>query len=259
MIPFVQSLHKILFAMTKSFSPWERKLRASFAANARLDGAFDTKPRPSNSNSIMRLPAPEVEIDFTARVEEVENAREPVRKGVIQGIRSSDTFQGSINSRLIHLPTWNPYSDPFLMAYKATFPIFPEPEIHYPAGTEIRLAATKEILVPTISTNTSRESHLADEADSDRLEQLVEGLPLRVTTTKHLDADLLNIVFVGSEDQVTAAFRAAGWHNADPVTKKATLKSLYALLNNSAYPQQPMTTFHFEWQAAGYELAKKPE
>jgi len=44
-------------------------------------------------------------VAFTARVEEVENARESVRKGVIQGIRSSDTFQGRINSRLIHLPT----------------------------------------------------------------------------------------------------------------------------------------------------------
>ncbi len=44
-------------------------------------------------------------VTFTARVEEVENARELVRNGVIQGIRSSDTFQGRINSRLIHLPT----------------------------------------------------------------------------------------------------------------------------------------------------------
>ena len=184
-----------------------------------------------------------IEFDLSARVEEVENARELVRKGVIQGIRSSDTFQGSINSRLIHLPTWNPYSDPFLMAYKATFPIFPEPEIHYAAGTEIRLLATKEILLPTKRTIETRETLFADEADSDRLDRLVEGVPLRVTTTKHLDADLLNIIFLGSEDQVRSAFRAAGWHNADPVSKHATLKSLYALLNNSGYPQEPMTTF----------------
>jgi hypothetical protein len=73
-------------------------------------------------------------LDFTARVEEVENARESVHKGVIQGIRSSDTFQGSINSRLIHLPTYNPYSDAFLIAYKVSFPIFPEPEIYYRQG-----------------------------------------------------------------------------------------------------------------------------
>src|SRR6516164_6510835 len=45
---------------------------------------------------------PGVDVLLTARVEEVENAREPVRNGVIHGIRSTDTFQGSINSHLIH-------------------------------------------------------------------------------------------------------------------------------------------------------------
>src|ERR1700757_699339 len=50
-----------------------------------------------------RATAPGITLDFTARVEEVENARELVRKGVIEGVRSSETFQGSINSRLIHL------------------------------------------------------------------------------------------------------------------------------------------------------------
>src|SRR5664279_6313855 len=78
-------------------------------------------------------------IEMSARVEEVENAREQVKHGVIQGVLSSDTFQGRVNCRLIHLPTWNPYSDLGLIIYKATFPIFPEPEIYYPAGTDMRL------------------------------------------------------------------------------------------------------------------------
>ena len=91
-----------------------------------------------------------VEVSIAARVEEVENARERVRKGVIQGIRSSNTFQGRINSRLIHLPTWNPYSDPVLIGFKAIFPIFPEPEIYYPAGTDIRLRTTAEISSPPV-------------------------------------------------------------------------------------------------------------
>ena len=54
------------------------------------------------SNSTVRM---------TARVEEVENAREHVKNGVVHGVMSSDTFQGRVNSRLIHMPTWNPYSD----------------------------------------------------------------------------------------------------------------------------------------------------
>ena len=64
---------------------------------------------------------------------------------MIQGIRSSDTPEGRINSRLRHLPTWNPYSDLGLIVYKATFPIFPEPEIYLPEGTDLRLKLDKAI------------------------------------------------------------------------------------------------------------------
>src|SRR5579862_3800930 len=88
-------------------------------------------------------------VNISAQVAEVENAREQVTaKGTIQGIRSSDTPEGRINSRLIHRPTWNPYSDLGLIVYKATFPIFPEPEIYLPAGTDIRLKLQAPIAAP---------------------------------------------------------------------------------------------------------------
>jgi len=185
---------------------------------------------------------PGVAVKFTARVEEVDNAREQVRNGVIQGIRSSNTFQGNINSRLIHLPTWNPYSDPVLIAYKAVFPIFPEPEIFYPAGTDIRLRTTTEILPPPATENTMHETAPPPTPDSDQLEQMVRRLPSRTTTMKHIDADIVNIVFLGTEQQVNAAFHATSWNDASPNTKGTWFKNLYALLNNSGYKQQPMMT-----------------
>ena len=184
-----------------------------------------------------------VSLVLTARVEEVENARELVRKGVIQGIRSSDTFQGSVNSRLIHLPTWNPYSDTVLIAFKATFPIFPEPEIYYPTGTDIRLRTTQDISSPPGMDLVTHESDQDTSADADQIEQLILQLPWRVTTKKNVDADVLNIVLLGSSEQVESAFREAGWNNADPVSRHAWLENLYALLNNSGYAQQPMMTF----------------
>jgi hypothetical protein len=190
------------------------------------------------------VPSPGIGVELDARVEEVENAREPVRKGVIQGIRSSDTFQGSINSRLIHLPTWNPYSDPVLIAYKAVFPIFPEPEIYYPAGTDIKLRTTDEISLLPMASSAVHESVPAAGVASDPLGRVVEQLPWRVTTRKDVDADLINIVFVGSENAVKSAFRVAGWQNADTVSKQTVLKNLYALLNKSGYSRQPMMTFY---------------
>jgi LssY C-terminus len=184
---------------------------------------------------------PDETVAITARVEEVQNAREHVRKGVIQGILSSDTFQGRINSRLIHLPTWNPYSDPVLIAYKAIFPIFPEPEIYYPAGTDMHLRTRTEMsLMPA---DASSYSDASQDAETEADDQLVEELPWRVVTKKNVDADLLNLVFIGSEEEVRSAFYEAGWNKADPSDKHSALKNLYALLNNSGYAQQPMTTF----------------
>ena len=182
-----------------------------------------------------------VDVAVLARVEEVENAREAVKKGVIQGIRSSNTFQGRINSRLIHLPTWNPYSDPVLIGFKVLFPIFPEPEIHYAAGTDMRLRTTMEIAPPEMSS--THESPEVGNEETDQLDELIAELPWRVTTKKNVDADVLNIVFVGSQNEVQAAFREAGWNNADTVSKTTVMKNLYALLNNSGYAQQPMMTF----------------
>ena len=179
-------------------------------------------------------------VEMTARVEEVENARENVKNGVIHGVMSSDTFQGRINSRLIHLPTWNPYSDLGLIVYKATFPIFPEPEIFYPTGTDLRLKTTAAITSPPVGQQLVSYGSVTD---SSELDAWAEQAPLRSTTVKSTDADVVNLAFVGSEAQVHSAFVAAGWHNADPHSGHSFAHNFYAVLNHSGYTQEPMMTF----------------
>jgi hypothetical protein len=51
---------------------------------------------------------------FTAEVVEVDNAREAVRHGVIRGIRAR-TRRNCITSGMIHVPTFNPYTDAALI------------------------------------------------------------------------------------------------------------------------------------------------
>ena len=174
---------------------------------------------------------------ISASVAEVENAREPVSKGVIEGIRSSDTPQGRINSRLIHLPTWNPYSDLGLIVYKATFPIFPEPEIYYAAGTDIRIKLTKPVHSPSEMPPPRSDQESAAELD---VERFAASLPQRSTTTKLIDADMVNLAFVGSREEVESAFQQAGWSTSDAFTKRSFMHDFYAFLNNSVYAQAPM-------------------
>ena len=195
-------------------------------------------------------------VTISTSLAEVENAREQVSsKGVVQGIRASDTPEGRINSRLKHLPTWNPYSDLGLIVYKATFPIFPEPEIYLPAGTDLRLKLTKPIEAP--APLPEPEIDTTAYADDDfEWQELSHALPTRTTTTSMADADLVNLVFVGSREQVQTAFHNAGWTSSDTFTKHAFLRNFYAFLNNSGYPQEPMRPFLLNGEPADMQWQK---
>ena len=179
-------------------------------------------------------------VPITATVMEVENAREQVNnKGTIEGIRSSDTPQGRINSRLKHLPTYNPYSDLGLIVYKATFPIFPEPEIYYPAGTDLRIKLTQPFhaatVLPELPVNSSVET-----GEERAVEREISSFPQRSTTTAMADADVVNLAFLGSREEVEAAFRQAGWSTSDAFSKRTFVHTFYAFLNNSTYDHAPM-------------------
>ena len=85
-------------------------------------------------------------LPIASQVVEVDNARERVRNGKIRGILATNTPQGRITSGLIHLPTFNPYSDTGLIIYRL-FTVLPEPEIYLPPGTDLRLQLNVSLYV----------------------------------------------------------------------------------------------------------------
>ncbi len=204
-------------------------------------------------NRVTLIATPSVEI--AAAVVEVENAREQVSKGNIEGIRSSDTPQGRINSRLRHLPTWNPYSDVGLIVFKASFPIFPEPEIYFPAGTDFRLRLMQPVSVPAPAVLQPVQSPV-ESSQGMELDSEAASLPNRTTTPDMVDADLINLAFVGSRQEVEDAFREAGWVNSDTFTKHSFLRDFYAFLNNSGYAQAPMRPFLLDGRPADMSWQK---
>ena len=119
---------------------------------------------------------------------------------MIQGVRSSDSPQGRISSRLRYLPRWNPYSDAGLIVFKAAFPIFPEPEIYFPAGTDLRIKLTEPtpavVMEPKSSLEPSRASAI-DQTENSEFKSLAQSLPQHCTMVKPVAADVVNLVFVG--------------------------------------------------------------
>jgi len=178
-------------------------------------------------------------VTFVAQVVEVDNARENVRRGFIQGVRSTNTPQGRITSGLIHLPSINPYGDLALIVYRAVSPL-PEPEIYFPPGTDLRLQLSAPLEVSE-QPELTRPSFQLDEIERGEIESVLQHVPERTTTTSGQAADLVNVLLIGSQNQVEKAFAAAGWLPSDRNSYHAFLKEFGAFLNFSNYPKMPVS------------------
>jgi hypothetical protein len=180
-------------------------------------------------------------IAIAARLLEIDNAREKVKNGTIHGVNATDTPQGRITSRLRHLPTWNPYSDLTLLVYRTAFPMFPEPEIYLPRGSDLKLELATGVSLPEGMADQT-EDNRPDEIEKAVLEITAPELPIRTTTRNGHDADIVNVALLGSASQMEGAFRAAGWKNGDAMSTRAVLRQMHAFLSFKNYPSAPITT-----------------
>lgn len=178
-------------------------------------------------------------LPVSSQVVEIDNAREVARKGVIHGIRSTDTPQGRITSGLIHLPTYNPYGDLTLIIYRS-LTVLPEPEIYLPPGTDLRLQLTVPLYVAN-QPELPPVSFELDEYERGEIEHLLQNVPERTATGYGKEADLVNLLFLGSEQQLQDAFSAAGWSPGDHNSSHAFAKQLSAFLTFNNYPTMPVS------------------
>jgi len=180
------------------------------------------------------------EIEISSQVEAIDNARETVRNGIIHGVNATDTPQGRITSRLKHLPTWNPYSDLTLVAFRAVFPVFPEPEIYLPRGTDLKLGLATELQIPEDLHSVAQASS-ADEIERATMEITAPTLPERTTTRHGRAADFVNVALVGSREQMDQAFHAAGWEHGDRTSTRSVMREIHAFLAFKSYPRAPIS------------------
>ena len=185
-------------------------------------------------------------LPIATQVAEVDNARESVRNGKIRGILATYTPQGRITDGLGHLPSYNPYSAPSLLIYRL-FTVLPEPEIYLPPGTDLRLQLNVPLYVGD-QPELPRVSFDMDELERGDVEMLLQKSTSRTYTGKGKEADVVNVLLVGSRDQMDSAFRASGWMNSDRLSSRSVFREFRAFLNLSNYPTAPITTQYLQGQ-----------
>jgi hypothetical protein len=74
--------------------------------------------------------------------------------------------------------------------------------------------------------------------------QLFANVPRRVGDLQGNPGDMVNYALIGTQDQVTKAFAAAGWVQVDKTTEDAVVHGLVSTLTHAAYTEMPMSTLY---------------
>jgi hypothetical protein len=85
----------------------------------------------------------------------------------------------------------------------------------------------------------------------------VPSFPATTLTKAGTPGDPVNLILVGTRDELVAAFRAAGWSVADPITVRSAARIGFSVAFNRPYPAAPVSDLYLFGRAqdVAFELA----
>ncbi|MGH9596120.1 MAG: LssY C-terminal domain-containing protein [Edaphobacter sp.] len=170
------------------------------------------------------------------RVIDVDNARETVRNNEIIGIVQphASTKAGLV---LAGLGMINPIAGYTIKGVSAVYGLSLRREILFPAGTDLQV----QVVRPTMLKIRDKWSGWPVLPIDDKLQAIVKAAPTRVYTKDNKPSDLANLMFIGSQQQVEAAFKEAGWFETDSLSVGSALKTVGATIRSSGYQEAPVS------------------
>jgi hypothetical protein len=172
-----------------------------------------------------------------AHVLDVDNARETIRNNEILGIIQPHAGK-KLSFALMAASAANPFAGYAIKGVSAVYGLSLRREIAYPAGTDVQVQVV-------------RYSMLKEKSDwagwrrmevTDSLQQIVHNAPMRTATPGNKPSDPTNLMFIGSQREVIAAFTEAGWLQANDLNVKSALKTATATLRQTGYNDAPVST-----------------
>ncbi len=189
---------------------------------------------------------PSAKQSLPVKLAAVDNARESVREdGTIVGILDSETLTARMDRGLEKLGAkYSRFAD-VLSVFKGAVLKKADTEITYEPGVEMELTLTKALQVD----EERPPQDLAPISPEEELSALVNSLPFRTTAEKPpKPSDLTDIMYIGSRDEITAAFAEAGWSTAEQVNALSGLETFRAVAELRGYKEAPMSTLLLDGQ-----------
>ncbi len=84
---------------------------------------------------------------------------------------------------------------------------------------------------------------------------LLESIPRRVSDQNHSPGDMVNILIVGTEDEMVQAFTTAAWVKVDKSVESTVMEGLLATFEKKDYLTMPMSTLYLFDRPQDYGFA----
>ena len=187
----------------------------------------------------------------------VENAREQVdaSTGLITGIKVSGTYAGQIDRGLEKLGGRHSGIADLLTGVKGSILKKVDPSIDYKPGVDVQVKLTKNLDWTPNPGTIPTPAPISPPAE---LETLVNSQPFRTVALKPPDpSDMTNLMFLGTAEQVSAAFRSAGWIAADALSQNSKMETARAIIEDRGYSEAPMSILTLEGKPPDLALQKQ--
>lgn len=179
---------------------------------------------------------------LAAKIVAIDNARESVdESGRIWGILASETLTAQIDKGLEKLGKRSSGLAEVLQAAKSAVLKQAEVEVAYAPGAEMTIELTKKLSLDGVAAASGyREPKPIGRQDE--LVKLVNGEPFRTRALKPPQpSDITNLMLIGPQDGVEAAFSAAGWHTAATLDRRSGLETFRAIAEGRGYQEAPVS------------------
>ena len=189
----------------------------------------------------LKLPG-QAAIPLACHVSDVDNARETVlANGVIQGVLASELPVTLLNSAMAKIQNKTGGTEQGQQGGGTMFG-GPDTSINYATGTEFSVVLDKPLTV-----SGQFEPEFAGQLPAGLMEPVMQMLaqaPRRVKNKKGGEGGPLNLVLIGSRQEITAAFEKAGWTEAQDENANSLWKTFEAMVKGTGYDEAPMSTLY---------------
>jgi LssY C-terminus len=168
---------------------------------------------------------------------DVDNARETILNNEILGIIQPHA-SGKVSLAMAALSAANPIAGYTIKGVQTVYGLSIRREIFFPSGTDMQL----QIVRPSILKQREPWPGWPRLTVDDELRQLVSTAPLRTSAKDGTPSDPTNLMFLGTQKQVQAAFGEAGWFEADDLSVRSALKTVQATARQTGYSSGPVST-----------------